>query len=133
MKKTPVSPEPPDRVDPEKPIGVIHRNAFRHGWAEGYRAASEVPHQLWQAIQTEAYGNPWVTPKRPRICVVSARYGGGYEGGRFVAIPVEYLDSAAFGEDCACSEWWQVHEREVGAGATPDEALLNWYEKRRQG
>lgn len=40
IKVTPVSPEPPltDRLE-EAPPTVVYRDAWREGWAEGYRAA----------------------------------------------------------------------------------------------
>jgi hypothetical protein len=85
----------------------------------------------WVNVQQAAFGNPYVTPKEPRIVVVAARYGGCYEPGRWVAIPVEHLDSAAFGDDISCSEWWHEHAAEVGGGDTPDEAILDWYRKRQ--
>lgn len=41
IEDTPVAPEPPaNPTDPEIfGIGAIYRNAWRHGWSEGYRAA----------------------------------------------------------------------------------------------
>jgi hypothetical protein len=40
IKQTPVAPEPPaiDRIEHTPPI-TLYRNSWRHGWAEGYRAA----------------------------------------------------------------------------------------------
>lgn len=81
----------------------------------------------WRFIYTAAFGNPY--KGEPKICIVSTRYGGCYEGGLFAALPVEALDSAAFADDCSASDWWFEHAHMVGVGATPNDALLDWYQK----
>lgn len=87
----------------------------------------------WPDVYLAAYVGP--DPERglrecgPAICVIPTRYGGGYEGGRFAAIPVDALNSAAFGEDVAAAHWWDAHLADLGLGATPDEALLDWFAK----
>jgi hypothetical protein len=87
---------------------------------------------LWNHVHEAAFGNDFATPPTPKIVVVSARYSGCYEGGLFVAIPVEDLTSAAFGEDVAASEWWNENQSRIGAGRTPSAALLDWYGKFRR-
>lgn len=87
-------------------------------------------HPNWQAIAEASYGNEWSDPPTPKICVVATRYGGGYEGGRFAAIPVGEIDGSAFGQDLDAAAWWDKHEAEVGVGRTPDAALIDWHAKR---
>lgn len=82
----------------------------------------------WRDVHLAAFGNPY--HNEPKVCVVSSRYSGCYEGGLFVAIGVEDLDTAAFGQDCAASAWWDKHQDTVGVGPTPNDALLDWYQKR---
>ena len=53
IKQTPVSPEPPDDdLWLNEPIMAVRRNAWRHGWAEGYRTALRQGSETWQAIET---------------------------------------------------------------------------------
>jgi hypothetical protein len=87
----------------------------------------------WIAIATATHGNPW--KNMPKMCVVSARYSGAYEGGRFVAISVDDLGSDAFGSDTEAMIWWHENADRAGAGETPNDAILDWYHKRegRQG
>lgn len=75
----------------------------------------------WTVIHNRAFAQ--------RIVVVPTRYQGGYEGGLFAAIAIEDLDSAAFGQDCAASEWWHENAARVGVGNTPDAALADWFSK----
>lgn len=85
--------------------------------------------KFWREVHAAAFGNPYEMPKEPTMCVMSARYGGIYEGGLFVCLPAEDWQSAAFGEDLACAEWWDENQDRTGVGSTPDAALLNWFEK----
>lgn len=68
-------------------------------------------------------------PVGPRMCIVPTRYGGCYEGGRFAAIPIDAIDSAAFGEDLAASDWWEENRHLCGLGKTPDDAVIDWCRK----
>ena len=65
----------------------------------------------------------------PMVVVLATRYQGGYEGGRFAAMPRTDLDSAAFGEDLAACAWWESNRSRVGVGNTPNDALKDWYLK----
>lgn len=64
-----------------------------------------------------------------RIVVVPTRYQGCYEGGRFAAITIDDLCSSAFGQDCEAADWWSENEHRVGVGATPSDALADWFSK----
>lgn len=59
-------------------------------------------------------------------CTIShARYGGTYEGGRWVAYPYGEIPEDAQGGDPECMAWFEEHGWSVGAGATPDEAAAH--------
>jgi len=59
------------------------------------------------------------------ITVISARYGGSYEGGRWAELPLgpEEVAPEATGDDTECQEWWGHPPVAVGLGATPDAAV----------
>lgn len=60
------------------------------------------------------------------ISIVQARYGGLYEGGRWLAFLLEAdeLPNEAFDDDPTCREWWDDASRlPIGRGTTPDAAL----------
>jgi len=86
---------------------------------------------FWPSVHQHAFGNQWVNPPLPKICVVAARYGGCYEGGRFVALPLDEVDGPAFGDDVTCAAWWAEHRHHCGAGDTPNDALLDWWDRRQ--
>jgi hypothetical protein len=58
--------------------------------------------------------------------IVPARYGGTYEGGRYLAFPCgpNRLPDGWDDSDCECMDWWaDHHDWPIGVGASPDEAL----------
>jgi hypothetical protein len=59
------------------------------------------------------------------ITVISVRYGGSYEGGRWGALPLRpgEIPPEATGHDIECQEWWEGPPVAVGLGATPDRAV----------
>jgi hypothetical protein len=72
--------------------------------------------------------------------IIPARYGGVYEGGKWLAFPFwhgnltsEECDDLD-GGDCECAEWWLAHAlHPIGKGATPQAAYDNMLEKLRKG
>jgi hypothetical protein len=68
-------------------------------------------------------GGPRLWP----VTVAQARYGGIYEGGRWVAFLVApwHVPEDAFGDDVTCANWWDSpsNSAKVGRGNTPDEAV----------
>jgi hypothetical protein len=61
------------------------------------------------------------------VTIVSARYGGIYEGGAWVAfarfpdeLPIEWNAGDVF-----ASRYYEEHSAEIGVGTTPDEAHRN--------
>jgi hypothetical protein len=83
----------------------------------------------WKLIGEASFGNEWSEPIQLKVCVIATRYGGGYEGGAFAAVPVNALTSEAFGDDLSAASWWHYNRQLVGVGNTPNEALLDWYTK----
>lgn len=63
------------------------------------------------------------------VTIISARYGGTYEGGRWLAFNCYdgQIPYAATGDDVSCAAWWDCSSdaRRVGRGNTPNEALLD--------
>lgn len=62
------------------------------------------------------------------IVIFQSRYGGVYEGGLWFAVeqcedPSETL-LGAYGDDDECLDWFTENDREVGVGATPNEAYI---------
>lgn len=59
--------------------------------------------------------------------IVAARYGGSYEGGKWLAFPVahEAVPEEVDGGDLECSTWFNdtANTRQIGTGSTPDEAF----------
>jgi hypothetical protein len=68
------------------------------------------------------------------LTVMSARYGGSYEGGDWVAFNCypHDISSAAYGDDIACAGFWGYsvdHQPKVGRGATPNQAIADLVER----
>jgi hypothetical protein len=71
------------------------------------------------------------------VTVVQARYSGGYEGGTWLAFPVnmEQLVERPWadewwdwdGGDIECMTWWETspNAQRVGRGDTPNDAVLD--------
>lgn len=95
---------------------------------------SSQPVDRWDEIRHATYWSPRAhlsgARSAPAVVVVATRYGGVYEGGMFAAIPADWLQADAFGQDTECGDWWHAHGHKAGVGATPDAALQDWYEKR---
>jgi hypothetical protein len=69
-----------------------------------------------------------------RVTIVTARYGGIYEPGKWLAFgggPRELPDEWD-AEDTVCIEFWRQRRNEVGGGDTPDEALADLLAKQAQ-
>ncbi|MCJ0868111.1 hypothetical protein [Streptomyces sp. AP-93] len=66
------------------------------------------------------------------VTVIEARYGGTYEGGRWVAFPVppDRVPDAAFGDDNTCQEFYIKPPFPVGAGDSPEAARADLEAKR---
>jgi len=71
------------------------------------------------------------------VTVTTARYGGSYEGGPWVAFPVspwvlgEHYWRDWCGSDIECSAWWDravTEDWPVGRGTTPDLSYLDLIE-----
>jgi hypothetical protein len=62
-----------------------------------------------------------------RATIFRARYGGIYEGGRWIAYPSHpwEVPDQVHGSDIESSEWFHEHSDEVGVGDTPNEALAD--------
>lgn len=61
------------------------------------------------------------------VTIVGARYGGTYEGAKWIAWPgeIEWLDDHQSGDN-ACIDFWQDYAHAtLGRGSTPDEALAD--------
>lgn len=61
------------------------------------------------------------------VTIMTARYGGTYEGARWLALnlhPHEVPEDAT-GSDLDCMEFWRDYEGPVGGGWTPMEAYLS--------
>lgn len=58
------------------------------------------------------------------VTIVLARYGGTYEGGKWLAFPLDHFDLPGDwqGGDSECNTFWQNYPNLVGKGKTPDEA-----------
>lgn len=65
------------------------------------------------------------------LTIISTRYGGTYEGGKFVAFPCEEwaIPDDVQGGDVECMAWWDRYAEGVGRGATPDAALADLIER----
>jgi len=61
------------------------------------------------------------------LTVTAARYGGAYEGGRYLAWPAwpEDVPPASHGDDTACSDYFDSHDGPLGRGPTPGDAALD--------
>ena len=59
--------------------------------------------------------------------IIPARYGGVYEGGRWLAFDCEYdeVPSWVYGDDIACASWFGDNTEPVGRGDTPAAALVD--------
>jgi hypothetical protein len=62
-----------------------------------------------------------------RVTIVTARYGGIYEHGLWLAFPSnpDALPVEWDTDDVTASAFYQEHSHEIGAGGTPDEAYSN--------
>lgn len=62
-----------------------------------------------------------------RATIVSARYGGIYEPGLWLAFPgnPNQLPDEWDADDLTAARYYEEHSHEIGAGETPDEALAN--------
>lgn len=59
------------------------------------------------------------------LTIVAARYGGTYEGGRYLAFPCdpEAIPAGWDGGDCECSDFFHDHaQAPIGRGDTPNDA-----------
>lgn len=67
---------------------------------------------------------PEVGRHRP-ITVISVRYGGIYEGGRWAALPLRPAEvpPEATGNDVECQGWWERPPLAVGLDTSPDRAV----------
>lgn len=63
------------------------------------------------------------------VVIIAARYGGVYEGGRWLAFTCYdgQIPHAATGDDITCATWWSTsaEAKKVGRGDTPNEALMD--------
>jgi len=57
--------------------------------------------------------------------IYKARYGGTYEGGRWVAYPDDVIPEDAQGGDPECMAWFEENSWSVGVGSTPNEAAAH--------
>jgi hypothetical protein len=67
------------------------------------------------------------------VTIVSARYGGIYEPGKWLAFPCspEAMPEEWNADDGTCMEFWRTRRHEVGGGETPDEALADLRRKQQ--
>lgn len=68
------------------------------------------------------------------VTIVSARYGGIYEPGKWLAFPCwpEAMPEEWNADDGTCMEFWRTRRHEVGGGDTPDEALADLRRKQEE-
>ena len=59
------------------------------------------------------------------VTIIKTRYQGTYEGGRWGAFPVDFLDVPmdTMGDDIETMTWWSQNKDYVGVGETPEAAL----------
>lgn len=67
------------------------------------------------------------------VTIVTARYQGGYEGGKWLAFNMEYgnVPEAVYGDDISCANFFDEYNKsnrkknplKIGRGDTPDDAL----------
>jgi hypothetical protein len=63
-------------------------------------------------------------------CLVTpSRYGGMYEGGRWLAFPTEELPHGAFGGDAICAAWFADNAWWVGVGDDPNTAVADLFRR----
>jgi hypothetical protein len=70
--------------------------------------------------------------KRPEcVTIVSAAYQGVYEGGKWLAFPLDArnLPRGWDGSDIETFEFFRHYEKPVGKGSTPDVALADLVEQ----
>lgn len=65
------------------------------------------------------------------VTIISARYGGVYEGGGWLAFNCyeEQVPEAASGDDVTCATFWAYYSEPVGKGKTPNEAYNDLVKK----
>jgi hypothetical protein len=72
-------------------------------------------------LEVMVYADGVVTP-----CVVApSRYGGMYEGGRWVAFAAEAVPTGATSGDTVVASWFLKNGWKVGAGDDPNAALAD--------
>jgi hypothetical protein len=57
--------------------------------------------------------------------VIKSRYGGVYEGGKWLAFPTEAAPDGPSSGDVACIDWFEENSWRVGIGDDPDGAVAN--------
>ena len=72
-------------------------------------------------LEVTLYPDGVLTP-----CVVApSRYGGVYEGGRWVAYPSDAVPTGATSGDTVVASWFLKNDWKVGAGDDPSSALAD--------
>jgi hypothetical protein len=68
------------------------------------------------------------------VTVVTARYGGTYEPGRWLAFPLDpsRIPPAFAGEDVECMSFWSDYDEPVGGGDSPDDAYADLHRQLSQ-
>ena len=66
-------------------------------------------------------------------CTISAaRYGGAYEGDKWVAYPFYDVPPEAQDSDPVCRRWFEDNRWSVGVGPTPNDAIAHLIEQLRR-
>lgn len=63
--------------------------------------------------------------------IFRSRYGGSYEPGRWVAIPLDHIPVDATDDDVTCASWFADYGWMCGGGETPGDALVDLNSKLR--
>ena len=94
-------------------------------YARGVSPALAVKHARQRLEESLAADRPLNRTGTWPVTIFATRYNGGYEGGRWAALPLapEEVPDDALGEDIECREWWENPSVAVGLGATPNGAL----------
>ena len=109
---------------------AVVSNDDRHFLLNPDRALQDPPTKLIKALKSfiEYHTKSTTlskTASRYPTTIVTARYGGTYEGGSWLAFPCDHeeVPSEAFDDDCTCAAWWASDSSKlVGRGNTPTAA-----------
>lgn len=110
------------RVDLARSAPSVER---LNGFARGVRPELAVAHAR-ERMEDWLVQRPHVSSHgQYPLTIISTRYSGTYEGGRWAAFPLypEELPPEATGDDLDCMDWWSSPTVAVGVALTPDRAV----------